>query len=106
MVLFLSHDTLYFSPSTAHKKQVIDEGIAILFQGPNSYTGEDVLELQCHGGHIVMDMLLSAVLTTGLARQAEAGEFTERAFLNGKIDLSQAEAIADLINASSAQAAK
>lgn len=94
-----------FQPFYGQQKQVIDEGIAILFKGPNSYTGEDVLELQCHGGHIVMDMLLSAVLTTGLARQAEAGEFTERAFLNGKIDLSQAEAIADLINASSAQAA-
>lgn len=94
-----------YQPFHGAQNKIIDEGIAIFFKGPASYTGEDVLELQCHGGIVVMDMILDAVLKTGLARQAEAGEFTERAFLNGKIDLSQAEAIADLINASSTQAA-
>jgi len=82
---------------------VIDTGLAIFFPGPNSFTGEDVLELQCHGGVVVVDMVLSLVLELG-ARMARPGEFSERAFLNGKIDLLQAEAIADLINASTQSA--
>ena len=82
---------------------VIDEGIALYFPKPNSFTGEDVLELHGHGGPLVMDRLLRAVLKVG-ARQARPGEFSERAFLNNKIDLVQAESIADLINASSKQA--
>ena len=83
----------------------IDEGIAIYFPGPRSFTGEDVCELQGHGGPVVMDLLMRACLRLG-ARPAQGGEFSERAFLNDKIDLTQAEAIADLIDANSEQAAR
>lgn len=83
---------------------VIDQGIALYFSAPASFTGEDVLELQGHGGPVVLDRLLQQVLRLG-ARAARAGEFSERAFLNDKIDLVQAEAIADLIAAESEQAA-
>jgi tRNA modification GTPase len=83
----------------------IDEGIALYFPGPASFTGEDVLELQGHGGPVVMDLLLGRVLELG-ARAAEPGEFTQRAFLNDKLDLAQAEAIADLIDSGSTQAAR
>jgi len=75
----------------------IDEGIALCFRAPASFTGEDVLELQGHGGPVVMDMLLQRVLELG-ARLAEPGEFSRRAFLNDKLDLVQAEAVADLID--------
>ncbi len=84
---------------------VIDQGIALFFPGPNSFTGEDVLELQGHGGSVVMQMLLDRVVQLG-ARLAQPGEFSERAFLNNKIDLAQAEAIADLIDSATQQAAK
>jgi tRNA modification GTPase len=84
---------------------VIDTGISLYFPAPASYTGEDVLELQGHGGSVVLDMLLKRVVALG-ARVARAGEFTERAFLNNKIDLAQAEAIADLINCSTEQAVR
>lgn len=84
---------------------VIDQGLAIYFKGPYSFTGEDVLELHGHGGRIVMDMLLQRILQLDV-RLARPGEFSERAFLNNKIDLAQAEAIADLIEASSAEAAR
>ncbi|HAA45557.1 MAG: tRNA modification GTPase TrmE [Halomonas sp. 54_146] len=84
---------------------VIDEGIALLFNGPHSFTGEDVLELQGHGGPIIMDMLLERCVALG-ARLARPGEFSERAFLNDKLDLAQAEAIADLIDATSRSAAE
>jgi tRNA modification GTPase len=83
----------------------IDEGLALYFPAPNSLTGEDVLELQGHGGPVVLDLLLRRVLELG-ARQARPGEFTQRAFLNDKIDLAQAEAVADLIDSGSAQAAR
>ena len=83
----------------------IDEGLALFFPGPRSFTGEDVVELHGHGGPVVMQMLLDAVLAGG-ARLALPGEFTERAFLNGKLDLAQAEAVADLIASASAAAAK
>jgi len=83
----------------------IDQGLAILFENPHSFTGEDVLELQGHGGPAVMQLLLSRCLSLG-ARLAAPGEFTQRAFLNGKIDLVQAESVADLIEATSAQAAR
>ncbi|HEY9200232.1 MAG TPA: tRNA uridine-5-carboxymethylaminomethyl(34) synthesis GTPase MnmE [Gammaproteobacteria bacterium] len=86
-------------------KQVIDSGIALFFQKPNSFTGEDILELQAHGGPVVLDMLLQRVLELG-ARPARAGEFSEQAFLNDKMDLAQAEAVADLIEAESAEAAR
>jgi len=85
--------------------QVLDEGIALFFPGPHSFTGEDVLELQGHGGPVVLDLLLRRCLELG-ARVARPGEFSERAFLNDKLDLAQAEAIADLIEASSEQAAR
>lgn len=87
------------------KQQVIDQGIALFFQGPNSFTGEDVLEIQGHGGVFVLSALRELVLSKG-TRLAKPGEFSERAFLNNKIDLLQAEAIADLIDASSHQAAR
>jgi tRNA modification GTPase len=83
----------------------IDEGIALYFPAPHSYTGEDVLELQGHGGAVVMRALLAACLDAG-ARLAEPGEFTRRAFLAGKLDLAQAEAVADLIDAASREAAR
>ena len=83
----------------------IDEGILLYFAAPASFTGEDVLELQGHGGPVVMQMLLERCLQLG-ARLAEPGEFTRRAFLNGKLDLAQAEGVADLIEASTAAAAR
>ncbi len=84
---------------------LIDRGIAIYYQNPHSYTGEDVLELQAHGGTALMQMLLARCIELG-ARQAEPGEFTWRAYLNDKIDLAQAEAVADVINASTKEAAQ
>ncbi len=84
---------------------VLDEGIALYFPGPNSFTGEDVLELQGHGGPVILDLLLRRVLSLGV-RHARPGEFSERAFLNDKLDLAQAEAIADLIDSASEQAAR
>jgi tRNA modification GTPase len=83
----------------------LDEGLALYFPAPNSLTGEDVLELHAHGGPVVLDLLLRRALDLG-ARLAEPGEFTQRAFLNGKLDLAQAEAVADLIESGSAQAAR
>ena len=83
----------------------IDTGLALFFAGPHSFTGEDVLELHGHGGPVVMELLLQRVLALG-ARAAAAGEFTQRAYLNDKLDLAQAEAIADLIDSGSAQAAR
>jgi tRNA modification GTPase len=83
----------------------IDDGIALYFPAPHSFTGEDVLEFQGHGGPVVMDMLLSAILACGV-RPARPGEFSERAFLNDKLDLAQAEAIADLIDSSTHEAAR
>ncbi|MCL2591102.1 MAG: tRNA uridine-5-carboxymethylaminomethyl(34) synthesis GTPase MnmE, partial [Betaproteobacteria bacterium] len=83
----------------------IDNGLALYFPAPASFTGEDVLELHGHGGPVVMNLLLARCLELG-ARLAEPGEFTRRAFLNGKLDLAQAEAVADLIDASTAAAAK
>ncbi|HEY4319441.1 MAG TPA: tRNA uridine-5-carboxymethylaminomethyl(34) synthesis GTPase MnmE [Herbaspirillum sp.] len=87
----------------------IDQGLAIYFKAPHSYTGEDVLELQGHGGPIVLQMLLTRCLEAGAGiglRMAEPGEFTQRAFLNDKLDLAQAEAVADLIDASTEAAAR
>ena len=90
---------------TAADGSAIDEGIALYFQAPASFTGEDVIELQGHGGPVVMDLLLARVLALG-ARVARAGEFSERAFLNDRLDLAQAEAIADLIESGSERAAR
>jgi len=84
---------------------IIDQGLILYFPAPHSFTGEDIIELQGHGGPVVMDALLQRVIELG-ARLANPGEFSQRAFLNDKIDLTQAEAIADLIDASSRQAAR
>lgn len=95
-----------YLPFCSAEGQVLDQGIALLFRAPNSFTGEDVLELQGHGGPVVMDMLLRRILAIPGVRSARPGEFSERAFLNDKLDLAQAEAIADLIEATSEQAAR
>lgn len=95
-----AHYSNFYSDSNS----IIDTGLVLYFPNPHSFTGEDVVELQGHGGPVILDLLLEATLKRG-ARLAKPGEFSERAFLNDKIDLSQAEAIADLINAGSKQAA-
>ncbi|MGL4224999.1 MAG: tRNA uridine-5-carboxymethylaminomethyl(34) synthesis GTPase MnmE [Vibrio sp.] len=95
-----------YLPFIDQHAQQIDQGIALFFPNPHSFTGEDVLELQGHGGPVVMDMLIRRILQISGVRPARPGEFSERAFLNDKLDLTQAEAIADLIDASSEQAAK
>ena len=96
-------------PFRAADGSVIDQGLALYFPAPHSYTGEDVLELQAHGGPVLLQMLLARCLQAGQPiglRVAEPGEFTQRAFLNGKLDLAQAEAVADLIDASTEAAAR
>ena len=108
-----------YLPFKDERGQVIDQGLAIFFPAPHSFTGEDVFEIQAHGGPVVLQLLLARCLqvaaeideTTGLQRLAglrvaQPGEFSERAFLNDKIDLAQAEAIADLIDASTEAAAR
>lgn len=100
-----------YLPLTDATGQPIDHGLALWFPGPHSYTGEDVLELQGHGGPVVLQLLLARCLevahdTAPSLRLARAGEFTERAFLNDKLDLAQAEAVADLIDASTEAAAR
>lgn len=110
----LARKLLRFDPQPRHAHlavfhdlngQQLDQGIALFFPAPNSFTGEDVLELQGHGGPVILDLLLANALRAG-ARIARPGEFSERAFLNDKLDLAQAEAIADLIDSSSEQAAR
>lgn len=95
----------HYGPFQGAEGDVLDQGLALYFPGPHSFTGEDVLELQGHGGPVVLDLLLRRCVQLG-ARLARPGEFSERAFLNDKLDLAQAEAIADLIEASSEQAAR
>ncbi|KTD14045.1 tRNA uridine-5-carboxymethylaminomethyl(34) synthesis GTPase MnmE [Legionella israelensis] len=97
--------TAYFTGFYQQNRQLIDQGIALYFKAPHSFTGEDVIELQAHGSPVIMDMLLKECVQLG-AELAKPGEFSERAFLNDKMDLSQAEAIADLIHASSETAAR
>ncbi len=94
-----------FSRFRSADGSTLDEGLALYFPAPHSFTGEHVLELHGHGGPVVLDLLLQAVLAQGV-RMARPGEFSERAFLNGKLDLAQAEAVADLIESSSAEAAR
>lgn len=99
-------------PRKAYFKQfklnetIVDEGLLLYFPGPNSYTGEDVIEFQGHGGNVAPKRVLDAVLSVDGVRQAEPGEFTRRAFLNNKMDLTAAEAVEDLISAGSDSAAK
>ena len=88
-----------------NKNELIDEAIVIYFKGPHSFTAEDIVEIQCHGGFIVAQSILKATVAAG-ARLATAGEFSKRAFFNGRIDLSEAEAVAQLIDAKSEDAAK
>ena len=95
----------YFSPFLAQSGEVLDEGVVIYYKGPNSFTGEDVIELQGHGGLVVLNRVLSRTLELG-ATMARRGEFSERAFVNGKLDLVQAEAIHDLIVSQSEAQAK
>lgn len=94
-----------YKPFQDEHHQTIDDGVALYFPEPYSFTGEDVLELQGHGGQVVLDMLMRRCLELG-AKPAKPGEFSERAFLNDKLDLAQAEAISDLIDSSSEQAAR
>lgn len=112
IALALIQKTSAFTPRYAHfhqfldeSRDIVDEGLVLFFPGPHSFTGEDVIELQGHGGPVVMTSLLNRVLHLG-ARMAKPGEFSERAFLNDKLDLAQAEAIADLIDSASEQAAR
>ena len=98
-----------YLPFRDARGEVIDQGLALYFPAPHSYTGEDVLELQIHGGPVVLQLLLARLLELGAPlrlRLAEPGEFTRRAFLNGKLDLAQAESVADLIDASTEAAAR
>ncbi|MCW8195568.1 tRNA uridine-5-carboxymethylaminomethyl(34) synthesis GTPase MnmE [Proteobacteria bacterium 005FR1] len=95
----------HFAPFRDHNGLLLDEGVAIYFHAPHSFTGEDCVELQGHGGPVVLDSILQTCLQHG-ARLAQPGEFSQRAFLNDKLDLAQAEAIADLIDATSQQSAR
>ncbi len=95
----ISH-TAHFGKMVDREGKYVDEVVATIYRAPNSYTGEDVVEFGCHGGYLVTQKALTAVITAG-ARNAEPGEFTKRAFLNGKMDLSQAEAVGDLIHSRS-----
>lgn len=110
----IAEKILHFTPKNRHAHycdfydqngQRLDQGIALYFKSPHSFTGEDVVEFQAHGGPVILDLLIKTVLAYG-GRLAQAGEFSQRAFLNDKLDLVQAEAISDLINSSSEQAAR
>ncbi len=112
IALALLGKNLHLKPRYAHwvnfldaQQHILDNGLLLYFPAPASYTGEDIVELQGHGGAVVLNMLLRRVLELG-ARLARPGEFSERAFLNGKLDLAQAEAIADLITSSTEQAVR
>ena len=96
---------VYFSAFRGAAGEILDRGLVLYFAAPNSYTGEDVLELQAHGSPVVLDLILRSALALG-ARLARPGEFSERAYLNGKLDLAQAEAVADLIASGSEAAAR
>ena len=95
--------TAHFGHIVDDKNKIVDEVVCTIFRAPKSFTGEDTVEISCHGGILVTRRVLECILETGV-QPAEPGEFTQRAFLNGKIDLSQAEAIADLIQAQSDKA--
>lgn len=95
-----------YLPFHDRNQHTLDQGIALFFKAPNSFTGEDVIEFQGHGGPVVLDMLLKEIVALPNIRMAKPGEFSEQAFLNDKLDLTQAEAIADLINSNSEQAAR
>lgn len=95
----------HYSDFKDHNQQLLDQGIAIYYPGPHSFTGEDVVEFQCHGGPMLVDILIEEIILCG-AIMASPGEFSLRAYLNDKMDLMQAEAVCDLINATSSQSAR
>ncbi|MGK7371586.1 MAG: tRNA modification GTPase, partial [Candidatus Halalkalibacterium sp. M3_1C_030] len=95
--------TVHFGNITDRSGSIVDEVLVTLFHSPKSYTGEETVEISCHGGVLVTQQVLETILELGI-RSAEPGEFTQRAFLNGKMELSQAEAVADLIHAKSKKA--
>ena len=105
MKIRYAHFCNFYKKQKKDDENLLDQGIAIYFKAPHSFTGEDVVELQAHGGPVILDALLKTCIEQG-ARLARPGEFSERAFLNDKIDLTQAEAIADLIESSSIEAAQ
>ena len=100
---FITHRLYYGKICT--RNRILDNVLAVYMEKPHSYTGEDVVEIHCHGGAVTTGLILEAVISSG-ARPAEPGEFTRRAFLNGKMDLIQAEAVADVINATTEQSLK
>ena len=100
----LQDRTAVFSSVFIQSKKKIDEAVFTYFKNPNSYTGEDVVELSCHGNPVIVDSIIKRACSLG-ARIAEPGEYTKRAFLNNKLDLVQAEAVGDLINSKSEEAA-
>ena len=105
----LTQRMAHYGPILDGQGQALDQGLAIHFPAPHSYTGEDVLELQAHGGPVVLQLILARCLEAGRGiglRIANPGEFTARAFFNDKLDLAQAEAVADLIDASTEAAAR
>ncbi len=109
--MFLSKDLLKQPSHTLHvgllkhEEKILDETVVSLFKSPHSYTGEDVVEISCHGSPFIQQQIIDACIANG-ARLAKPGEFTQRAFLNGKLDLAQAEAVADLIASNSAASHK
>ncbi len=100
-----SPNKIVFSKFINSNRQIIDEGLVSYFRSPNSYTGEDVIEINCHGGYVIAQAILEQVMVYG-ARMATKGEFTLRAFINGKLDLLQAEAVIDLIDAKTFQSSQ
>jgi tRNA modification GTPase len=99
----LDSHTVHFGKIIDKSKLPVDEVLVTLFHSPRSYTGEETVEISCHGGVLVTQKVLETILSLGV-KAAEAGEFTQRAFLNGKLDLDQAEAVADIIHAKSIKA--
>lgn len=95
----LDHQKIIYGKILKENKYIVDEVLVSYFKAPNSYTGEDICEINCHGGRKVTRDILNLIIETGLARLAEPGEFSKRAFINGKMDLSKAEAVIDIINA-------
>ena len=95
----LDHQKIIYGKILKENKYIVDEVLVSYFKAPNSYTGEDICEINCHGGRKVTKDILNLIIETGLARLAEPGEFSKRAFINGKMDLSKAEAVIDIINA-------
>ena len=101
-----THKVLYGHVTESNQKFYIDEVLVLIMQGPRSFTGEDVVEIHCHGGIIAVQKVLERVLNTPSVRRAEPGEFSQRAVLNGRMSLTQAEAISEMVSARSRKAAE